>query len=127
MGGALGSLLVGVFSDPSISGGPAWGGEQFLKQLTATVIAAIYSYVVSIALLKLIGLGMRLKPTKEEMADIDKAFHGELAYTSTPGNSFYATGLGAAAAAAVGGVAPGPGKTESATKDVKDVKVDIKK
>jgi Amt family ammonium transporter len=119
MGGALGSILVGVLSDPTVTGGdPAWSGPQLGKQVVATLIAAVYSYIVSVVLLKLIGLVMRLKPTKEEMADIDKAWHGELAYTGTPGNSFYATGQGAAAAAA-GGVAPGPGKAaESTTKDV---------
>ena len=89
MGGALGSVLTGVFADSTISGSPARSGLLFGKQLAATSLAALYSYVVSIVLLRLIGLFLRLKPTKEEMANIDKSFHNELAYTVTPGNSFY--------------------------------------
>ena len=141
MGGALGSILIGVFADPAVSGGgPAASGELFGKQLAATAIAAVYSYFVTVVLLKLIGLVLRLKPTKvhplaatltsiahvhcprppltftahvrlprpvlthplhspvipppphnsqDEMADIDAAWHGELAYTATPGNSQY--------------------------------------
>ena len=129
MGGALGSVLVGVFSDPSVSGGPAWSGELFGKQLVATIIAAVYSYIASVLLLRLIGLCLRLKPTKEEMADIDKAFHGELAYTATPGNSFY-QGTDFTGAAAMGMAAgPGNNKPETKTKPsmatVKDVEVTV--
>ena len=39
MGGALGSILVGVFSDPAITDGdPAWSGELLGKQAVATLI-----------------------------------------------------------------------------------------
>ena len=129
MGGVLGSILVGCLSDPKISGGPEWSGELFGKQIVATLIAAVYSYVVTVVILKLIGLVMRLKPTKEEMADIDKAFHGELAYTATPGNSFYATGNFSGAAAM--GLAAGPGKNPPETKtkkskpDIEEVDVQV--
>ena len=69
-GGVLGSILIGCFSDPKISGSLV-ERRALGKQIVATLIAAVYSYVVTVVILKLIGLVMRLKPTKEEMADID--------------------------------------------------------
>ena len=88
MGGALGSILVGALADPDLTGGdPGWGGELFGKQVVATLIAAVYSYLVTVLLLKLIGLATRLQFNKEEMENPDKTVHGELAYTSTPGSS----------------------------------------
>ena len=61
------------------------------------------------------------------MADIDKAFHGELAYTATPGNSFY-QGTNFSGAAAVG-VAAGPGSKppESKTASSRAIEVAINK
>merc|ERR1719305_992636 len=88
MGGALGSILVGALADKDVTGGdPGWGGELFGKQVVATLIAAVYSYLVTVLLLKLIGLATRLQFNKEEMENPDKTVHGELAYTSTPGSS----------------------------------------
>ena len=79
MGGALGSLLVGALADVDVGGvGPS--GEFFGKQLAAVILAAVYSYVVTILILLLIGLGMRLKPTAVEIIDMDHSQHGESAY-----------------------------------------------
>lgn len=79
MGGALGSLLLGVLADKDV-GGETAGGEFFGKQLAAVVLAAVYSYVVSILILMLIGLVCRLKPTAVEIIDMDHSQHGESAY-----------------------------------------------
>ena len=80
MGGAIGSVLIGVFADTEVSGGLHRSGELFGKQVVAVLLAAIYSYVVSALLLLALGLVFRLKPTQEEITDVDKSFHGENAY-----------------------------------------------
>jgi len=84
MGGALGSVLLGALADEKV-GGLAASGEVFGKQLAATMGSAVYSYAVSIAILYVIGLGFRLQPTSEEMEDLDRAMHGEEAYSAGPG------------------------------------------
>jgi len=100
MGGALGSVLLAAFTDESV-GGVKPSGELFGKQLVAVVLAAVYSYVVSMALLGLIGLVFRLKPSIEEMTDVDKSFHGERAYMDAMENDskFAGTAFGPAAPA----------------------------
>ena len=79
MGGALGSVLIGVFADESV-GGVGASGELFGKQFAAVALTAVYSYVVSFIILKLIGMCMELKPTSEQILDLDMAWHGENAY-----------------------------------------------
>ena len=79
MGGALGSLLLGVLADEAVGGvGPS--GEFFGKQLAAVLIAAVYSYGASILILLLIGTMCRLKPSAVEIIDMDHSQHGESAY-----------------------------------------------
>jgi Amt family ammonium transporter len=79
MGGLLGSILVGIFADENV-GGVAASGELFGKQCAAVALAAVYSYVLSFAMIYIIGTCMELKPKTEEMDDLDWAFHGERAY-----------------------------------------------
>jgi Amt family ammonium transporter len=79
MGGAVGSVLVGVLAEKEV-GGVERSGELFGKQIVAVVLAAVYSYAVTILTLLLIGLGMRLKPTAIEIVDMDYSQHGESAY-----------------------------------------------
>ena len=66
MGGALGSILIGVFADPTV-GGVAAGGELFGKQLLATTIAAVYSYLATVLILLFCGIIYRLKPNINEV------------------------------------------------------------
>jgi len=80
MGGALGSVLIGAFADPSV-GGVAASGELFGKQLTAVLLGAVYSYIATVLILLFCGLVFRLKPDIQEITDPDKSFHGESAYT----------------------------------------------
>jgi len=56
-------------------------GEQLGKQIAAALITAAYSFVVTIVLLKAIGLVANIVPTAEEQADLDKAMHGEQAHS----------------------------------------------
>ena len=76
MGGALGSILVGVLADEGV-GGVQRSGELFGKQVVAVLLAAFYSYVVTFLILFLLSKCMVIKPTSEEMLDLDMAFHGE--------------------------------------------------
>ena len=79
MGGAIGSLFVGIFADKSVGGFDA-SGELFGKQLVCVVVAAVHSYLMTMVLLLVIGKVVRLKPTTVEITDVDKSFHGENAY-----------------------------------------------
>ena len=81
MGGALGSVLLGILADEDVGGVPG-SATFFGKQLVAVVTCAVYSYVVTLLILKLLDLCTRLKPTPGEMAHLDRAFHGEEAYGS---------------------------------------------
>ena len=61
-------------------GGVGASGELFGKQIAAVLLAAFYSYVVTFILLVLLSKCMVLKPSPEEMLDLDMAFHGEESY-----------------------------------------------
>jgi Amt family ammonium transporter len=80
MGGALGSILLGILADKDV-GGVDGSGEFLGKQTLVVFGCAAYSYLITYALLAIMGLVCPLKPTAEEMADLDSHFHGEEAYT----------------------------------------------
>lgn len=84
MGGALGSVLLGALADEKV-GGVAASGTFFGKQLAVVAGCIVYSYLVTLVLLKILDLAMVLKPTKEDIMNLDQAFHGEEAYS--PRNS----------------------------------------
>jgi len=59
-------------------------GEQFGKQLAAAVLRAVYSFVVTFALLKLINLVVPIRPSANgTQRSLDFTEHGEEAYTPT--------------------------------------------
>eukprot|EP00929_Paragymnodinium_shiwhaense_P012160 TRINITY_DN11888_c0_g1_i4.p1 TRINITY_DN11888_c0_g1~~TRINITY_DN11888_c0_g1_i4.p1 ORF type:complete len:474 (+),score=74.73 TRINITY_DN11888_c0_g1_i4:153-1424(+) len=100
VGGFLGTILLGALADPSecadASTSPSWcvnpgtvtrSGEQFGKQVLGACVAASYSFVVSAVFLKVLSLIMRISPTEEELEHLDKAFHGEVAHSSSMNNS----------------------------------------
>jgi len=84
MAGVVGSLLTGVFAVKAIGGTSGWiegNFDQFLANLGATVVAAIFAFVMTWLLLKILGMFTRLTLTEKEMeAGIDRALHGEEAY-----------------------------------------------
>ncbi|CAE8584816.1 unnamed protein product [Polarella glacialis] len=96
MGGFIGSVLLGVLADPEECGDKATAptfcvnpgtitrsGEQLGKQLAASVLCAVYSFVVTIVILKLINLVVPIKPDSEQVrSGLDLAEHGEMAYHS---------------------------------------------
>jgi Amt family ammonium transporter len=95
MGGFLGTVLLGVLADGSEcdNGGdisqsiPSYcvnpntitrSGEQFGKQLVAAILCAVYSFLVSFVMLKVLD---KIIPLKPQDGDLDQNEHGERAYT----------------------------------------------
>jgi Amt family ammonium transporter len=98
MGGFVGSVLLGVLADgpecadketaPASCVNPGTvtrSGEQFGKQLCAAVLCAVYSFVVTFAMLKLLNLVVPIRPVRcaEARMSLDLTEHGEEAYTPT--------------------------------------------
>jgi Amt family ammonium transporter len=85
VGGTVGALLTGVFAQKAFNGvadGLLYGNPgQLGIQATAIAAAAIYSFVISFALVKIVGLVIPLRPAAEdEMTGLDISQHGEEAY-----------------------------------------------
>jgi ammonium transporter, Amt family len=88
VGGLLGALLVGVFSQASLNPAGADGllqGNPGLlgKQALAVLAVGAYTAVVTLVLLKLVDklVGLRVTEEEERMG-LDSTQHGEAAYTS---------------------------------------------
>ena len=84
VGGIFGSILVGVFAVKSINGidGLIAGNvHQFLMQLLGVVIVAVYAFIVTFVLLKVINLFVPVRVSKEmEINGLDDAICKEEAY-----------------------------------------------
>ena len=85
VGGTVGALLTGVFAQKAFNGvadGLLYGNPgQLGIQATAIAAAAIYSFVISFALVKIVGLVIPLRPSAEdEITGLDISQHGEEAY-----------------------------------------------
>ena len=85
VGGTVGALLTGVFAQKSFNGiadGALYGNPgQLGIQATAIAAAAVFSFVVSFALVKVVGLVIPLRTTAEdETSGLDISQHGEEAY-----------------------------------------------
>jgi Amt family ammonium transporter len=85
VGGLLGSLLLGFFADSTINpvvsheglflGG---GGDLLLDQLTASAATLAFSFVVSLAIAKVIDLTMGLRVSEtDEVVGLDLSQHAE--------------------------------------------------
>jgi Amt family ammonium transporter len=91
VGGSVGALLTGIFAQKAFNGvadGLLYGNPgQLGIQATAVAAAAVYSFVVSFALVKIVGLVIPLRPTAEdEMTGLDISQHGEEAYLPASGS-----------------------------------------
>ncbi len=84
VGGLIGVLAVGFLGDAAIGGanGSLNGGDTLLgAQATAAVIVAIYSMVVTVIIVKLVGMIMPIRVTDaEEKLGLDVGQHGEIAH-----------------------------------------------
>jgi Amt family ammonium transporter len=85
MGGVTGAILTGIFAEKIINGagnnGLLFGNPgQLWTQVLAVLVTAVYSFVVTFILLKLLSpLGLRVSE-KEETEGLDLAVHGEEGY-----------------------------------------------
>jgi Amt family ammonium transporter len=87
MGGVFGAIMTGVFAQKLINPGGADGllygnPKQVLIQVAAVAATAIWGFVMSVVLLKIIDwvMGLRVTPEEEEMG-LDLSQHGESAYS----------------------------------------------
>lgn len=88
VGGAFGALATGLFASKAINSagndGFFYGNPSLLgTQIVAVVVVAVYAFVVSLILLKVIDWTMGLRvSTEDEMEGLDLSQHGESGYTS---------------------------------------------
>jgi len=87
VGGMLGTLLVGIFASLAINAAGANGlffgnAKQLFVQAGAVLLVAVYSFVASLIILKVIELvnGLRIH-TDHETEGLDLTQHGEAGYT----------------------------------------------
>jgi Amt family ammonium transporter len=84
VGGALGTILVGVFAAVAVnkvSGLIEGNVHQFLIQLLGAVLAIVYSFVLTYVLLRLVNLVTPVRvPEEIEIAGLDEGLFGEEAY-----------------------------------------------
>jgi Amt family ammonium transporter len=87
VGGALGTILTGVFASAAINGvkGLVEGdAHQFGIQVLAVGITGAYAFVISFGILKVLGLFGSVRVSEEdEIGDLDVALHDEAAYSLT--------------------------------------------
>jgi Amt family ammonium transporter len=88
VGGIIGTLAVGFFAQTLVNPGGAdglfYGGAGLLGvQLMAALVAVVYSFVLTVVIMKLVSLvcGLRVDE-EEERKGLDISQHGERGYTS---------------------------------------------
>jgi Amt family ammonium transporter len=87
VGGILGSVLLGLFSDTSVNAlgfdGVFFGGgtELLVNQVIAVVATFAFSFVVTYAVARVLNatMGIRVSP-EDELAGLDQSQHAEAAY-----------------------------------------------
>ena len=88
VGGTFGAIATGLFASKAINSagndGFFFGNASLLgTQIVAVVAVAVYAFVVSLILLKIIDWTMGLRVSAEdEMMGVDLTHHGESGYTS---------------------------------------------
>ncbi|MBV7334933.1 ammonium transporter [Chloroflexi bacterium TSY] len=86
MAGTWGALATGLFASAAVNGtdGLFYGNpSQFGIQLLTVVVAAVFSFVVTFALAKILDVVMGLRVSPEEEAEgLDITEHGERAYAA---------------------------------------------
>jgi Amt family ammonium transporter len=82
VGGLIGAILTGVFAQKV---GLVYSGsaDQLVKQIVASVITTVWSFVLSYALFKIVDSTIGLRAAEEdEITGLDLSQHGEAAYTT---------------------------------------------
>jgi len=86
LGGLIGTICLGIFAskaiNPNGANGLLAGNPSFLgTQIFAVVVVAVYAFVVSFILFKIIDLLIGLRVSDEdEIKGLDKSLHSETAY-----------------------------------------------
>jgi Amt family ammonium transporter len=84
VGGALGTILTGMFAVTAIhgvSGLLAGNGHQFGVQIIGVAIAALYAFGVTFGILKVVNLITPVRVSAAtEAKGLDEELHGEAAY-----------------------------------------------
>ena len=86
VGGVVGSISVGLFASRAVNAGGAdgllYGNINLLfTQVWAVALVAIYSFVMTIGLLKLVDVALKTRVNKEqEIEGLDVTQHGETGY-----------------------------------------------
>lgn len=86
VGGVLGTILLGVFAskevNPAGADGLLFGGTGFFViQVLVTLGAAVYAFIFTYIMLKVINLFTKVRVSEsEEDTGLDQSIHGEVAY-----------------------------------------------
>jgi len=85
VGGIIGALLTGVFASIAINPAGANGSiGQLGKQVVAVAVTLVYSFVVTMVILKIadVTVGLRVSD-EEEVTELDLSQHSEVGYSFT--------------------------------------------
>jgi len=81
MGGAFGTICIGIFAAEQVTGDFGHGGKLFGIQLLAVVGCAVYSFVVGYVTIKVLEKLMPVVPGSEDLkSGLDVSMHGARAY-----------------------------------------------
>ena len=85
VGGIVGALLTGVFASLIINAAGAEGGiSQLGKQTVAVGVTLVFTFVMTMIILKIVDLLVGLRVSEEEeVAGLDLSQHSEVGYTFT--------------------------------------------
>jgi Amt family ammonium transporter len=87
VGGLIGALLTGVLASTAVNAVEG-GLAQLGKQAIAAGITLVFSFVATLAILKVVDLVFGVRVTEEEEeSGLDLSQHAESAYTSDPGGA----------------------------------------
>jgi Amt family ammonium transporter len=87
VGGTLGTLMAGLFASVAVNAAGANGmfygnAKQFFIQAGAVALVALYSFVVSLVILKALDAAMGLRvEAEQETEGLDISQHGEAGYS----------------------------------------------
>lgn len=80
VGGFTGTILIGLLADKTVNGVGA-SFHQLMVQVGGVVLTAIYAFVLTYVLLKLLGAVTEIKPTQKQIEEgLDKTLLEETAY-----------------------------------------------
>lgn len=90
LGGILGAIMTGLFADKTVNSAVVNEGllvsgdsKLFIANLTATVVVAIFTAIVTYAIIKIVGFITPIRVSEEvESAGLDAILHGEVARSS---------------------------------------------